>query len=37
MLLDGLTIAAGSFIAGVVAKLGGFCIAAAAIWKELGK
>lgn len=32
-----IAIAAGSFIAGVVATLGRFCIAAAAIWKEMQK
>lgn len=35
MLLDAIPIAAGSFIAGVVATLGGFCIVAAAIWKKI--
>lgn len=35
--MSALTIAAGSFIAGVVATLGGFCIVAAAIWKEMQK
>lgn len=35
--MSAIAIAADSFIAGVVATLGGFCIAAAAIWKELGK
>lgn len=30
-----LTIAAGSFLAGVVATLGGFAIVAAAIWKDI--
>lgn len=35
--MSALTIAADSFIAGVVATLGGFCIAAAAIWKEMQK
>lgn len=34
-MIDAFTIAAGSFLAGVVVTLGAFCIAAAAIWRRV--